>query len=362
MKNWYVILLIICISCGQKVNKNPPINFGTSQLEVIDTVSHDFPYFKFASTFNNKLLGYSPWNNDVILFDLETRDLSLFNKFGAGPEEYLLLFNNVGFTGNEEIIIGGIKEIKIFDPRGNFLRDLPLKRESTHAPVLKPFGIGNTIYGINLPQGSSSNPEFFDNQQELLIKFDVDKRNNEMISGFPFKKLNDQDGYYLHNGLVVSCIEGKKFYLMDQNEPVLRVFDLELEKEEEAVYLNLQYFEPQLLPFGKKFTPEQLKFLSAMNSTLYGIFVEEHLVFVIYDLAYSEDEIQDFFKNMSKNGENNSPPIRYVLHVSDKDGNKIINDVIIPMEFGRPIFACEDYILMLKEGSEKNLLLKLKYS
>ena len=75
MKNWYVILLIICISCGQKVNKNPQINFGTSQLEVIDTVSHDFPYFKFASKFNNKLLGYSPWNNDVILFDLKP-DLS----------------------------------------------------------------------------------------------------------------------------------------------------------------------------------------------------------------------------------------------------------------------------------------------
>ena len=65
---------------------------------------------------------------------------------------------------------------------------------------------------------------------------------------------------------------------------------------------------------------------------------------------------------MPKNGENNSPPIRYVMHVSDKDGNKIVNDIIIPMEFGRPIFACEDYILTLKEGSEKNLLLKLKYS
>ena len=57
---------------------------------------------------------------------------------------------------------------------------------------------------------------------------------------------------------------------MDQNEPILRVFDLEFEKEENVIHLNLQYFEPYLLPFGKKFTSEQLKFLSAMNSTLTG--------------------------------------------------------------------------------------------
>lgn len=362
MRYFIWILLIVQISCKQKQKEIVKIPHDSFKLEIIDTVFYDFPYFKFASKFNSKLLGYNPFNNDVIIFDIGSLELSYFNNFGSGPEEYFLLYNNLGFTENQEIIIAGIKDFKIFDINGNFIKDFIFNRESTRAPVLKPFGMGNSIFGINLPQGMSSNPDFFKKQHDLLIKFDTNKESSKLISDFPFKKLNNLEGYYLNNGLIISYIDDKKLYLMDQNETVLRRYDLKSKEEEDPLVLDLEYFEPQLLPFGKKFTSDQLKFLSAMNSSLYDIFIQENLVFVIYDLAYTENEIQDYYKDISKMDNKNGPPIRYVLHVSDKEGNRVKNDIIIPLEFGRPIFACEDYVLTLIEGSNNNLLLKLKFS
>ena len=128
------------------------------------------------------------------------------------------------------------------------------------------------------------------------------------------------------------------------------------------IQLNLKYFEPHLIPFGKEFTQQQLKLLGSMNSTIMGIFVHNNRIFVVYDLAYSEEEISDLYKRANEIGENYSPPIKYVLHVSDVLGNPIIDDIIIPQEYGRPVFAGEDYILSMKEGNETNLLLKFKIS
>jgi hypothetical protein len=61
-------------------------------------------------------------------------------------------------------------------------------------------------------------PEFFKKKHELLIKFDIEKENFQIMSGFPFKKLNDFEGYYLDNGLIISYMHGNRLYLMDQNE------------------------------------------------------------------------------------------------------------------------------------------------
>ncbi|WP_373496029.1 hypothetical protein [Aquiflexum sp.] len=362
MKYSYVFLFLIFFSCfskGIEVAENNPLK---SDLILMDTISLDLPYFIYASHFDEKLLGYNPWNNDVVLFNLENNSVSTFNKFGSGPEDYLLLFHNVGFNEKGDIIIGAVNGYKTYGQDGKFLTNYTLDRKSTFAPILKPFGKGKDIIGINLPQGRSSNPEFFQNRQEYLIKLNTDNQSLESIPGFQFKKLNNHEGYYLNNGLVVSAIEKNRIYLMDKNENKLRVFNFESEKEEKTIQLNLKYFEPHLIPFGKEFTQQQLKLLGSMNSTIMGIFVHNNRIFVVYDLAYSEEEISDLYKRANEIGENYSPPIKYVLHVSDVLGNPIIDDIIIPQEYGRPVFAGEDYILSMKEGNETNLLLKFKIS
>jgi hypothetical protein len=89
---------------------------------------------------------------------------------------------------------------------------------------------------------------------------------------------------------------------------VLRIYDLKSRREEIVHNLDLEFFEPQLMPFGKNFTSEQFKFLSEMNSSIYNIFIEENFVFVIYDLAYTEYELQEYYKNKTQKDINNSPP------------------------------------------------------
>jgi hypothetical protein len=362
MKIWIMILFIGSISCGEKPKGIQYVDKGFSNLEIVDTVFLDFPFFKFASYKNGKLLGYNPYTNDVVVVDVDAKNLAMFNKFGVGPEDYFLLYNNVGFTENEEVVIGGIEDLKVYDQSGKFLRNYSVIRESSHAPLLKPFGKNNSIFAINLPQGSSSNLNFFDSNHEFLLEYNLVTETNTIISGLPLKKLNNYSGYYLNNGLIVSSHDDNKLFLMDQNEPVLRVFNLETRKEESSLFLDLQYFNPYLIPFGKKIPQEELKLLSAMNSTIYNIFVQDNLIYVIYDLPYSEDEIKGFYEKSRLQAEQNMPPVKYIVHICNKYGKRIVEDIPISPDYGKPVFFKENYMLTVKEGYENNLLLKINLS
>lgn len=352
-----VFIFLVCISCVSKENKN---NFqGNSiipEFQFVDTLFIDSPYFIYASKYDDKILGYNPWNNDVLVFDLKNKKMDSFNKYGSGPEDYLLLYHNLGFNERGDIIIGGVKGFKIYRQNGEFLMDFPVDRKSTFAPVLYPFEKKNQIIGVNLPQGSSSDPEFFKKDHNLLLTFDQEKQIIEEIPGFQFKKLNSHEGFYLNNGLSISAYSKDKIFLMDQNEPVVRVYDIISQKEENPISLKLEYFEPYLLPFNKKFTPNQIKLLSSMNSTIHGFFVQENLIFIFYSLAYSEEEINDFYYYQNAFGESVSPPLRYGLHISDILGNPLVGDLKIPQEYGIPITISEGEILFLKEGINKKTL------
>jgi hypothetical protein len=339
----------ILLNIGCYSNKeNLENNFGKNSfvLEFEDTLISDFQRVKFADRYEENLLFYDPGSFEIIILNMKNYDLLKFKKFGAGPEDYFFLMNNLGFDNTGNILVSSIKDVKKYSMNGDFMNSYSFDRQGTQAPIFNPFEYDKYIMGVNLPQGDVTKEEFYKEDHKIIFSYDTVQ--NSFKSSLSYKKESSKEEFFLYNGFIFGSEFDDNLHLMDKNENNMTLFNLE-SKTSSRLKFNTDYFHPFSLPFNRNYTEKELDIIRYQNSTVQNFFIDEKSIVLIYTKPYSEDEIFEFVKKNDNAFISEFPTLKYVLHISNKEGDKIFQDILLPESYGIPIYSNSEFVLFLKE-------------
>ncbi|HET8858330.1 hypothetical protein [Marivirga sp.] len=352
MKDIYLSfsLFFLIISCQSNL---PDDNIKGVIYQLADSVIIKEGDLRYVDQNESKVLFYNTGSFSIYTYDRESDTLYAFNKFGNGPENYNLIYNNISLYKEHLIMVGQINKVLIFDILGNFIEAIPITDQRTRSPLLTPKEVSDYIYFINSPQGNFSNPDFYKNNYKVLLKYSLNKKDVTEFGHFPSSIGDYQNGkhFYLYSGLFFLEIDEEFVYLMSKNEGILQKYTHEGQLVNEFD-LSLERFKPYPINFSKQLNEEEMDFVTYQNSTIQNISVVEDLIFVCYSDPYSLDELQRFKSDHPDFHGFDKPPLKYVLAIFDKSGERIHKDTIVPEKFGKFLYSRNSSLFFQKQNFE----------
>jgi hypothetical protein len=339
-----IYLFLILIGCRQvetKSSENKPI----LNLQFVDSLTVQGVDLRFQQAIQNKLLFYTPSSNSILTHHNLNDTTYTINRFGFGPEEYQILFNNLGFYDDSKIMVGGLKSISIYDKSGNFLESVPANRRDSFAPMMYLKKSGNDIFYIEQPQGNYHDYNFYSNPLPFIGKLNILENSFQTLGSFPFEEshyLKNKE-YYMYSGFIFWDLDEDNVFALGKNESIIQVISKDKSKPPYIIKFEPEYFFPYPIPMGRVLAGNEVDEIMFQNSSFQGIIIDGDKIILPYTIPYSNDEIQDFIKNHPDFYGLDKPPLKYALTILQKEtGNSMYLDFQIPSDLGKLIYARND--------------------
>ncbi|GIV39088.1 MAG: hypothetical protein KatS3mg033_0888 [Thermonema sp.] len=317
---------------------------------------------------NNKgvLILTNPKAQNVVTYNLNTRQTNAFQKAGGNIDEYRYIYHNINFFDDSTLIISDINKVMFFDIKGNFLQSVYLDRQGTYAPLtwIQVLRSDSSLIAINPPQGFTDSPEFYNSEKHpYLSKVVLNGKDSDITY---FGSYHEEESIFatgkvkhkLAGSFLLSCdTVNHLLYAIQSIEPILYVYDYRTTQKVKATALNLPDFKMLSTPMSDN-TPIINKIA---DNFLYNEIVHIQLLHpdtlaLLYNKAIDEDEMREFIRQ-NPHFPSIAPDLNYYLVLITPKG-KVLCSVYLPKEMGVPLCLLDSHTLLMREHSTENDELK----
>lgn len=292
-------IFVMLLSC--KSNEAEKIYQNEVRIEILDSIAVKGSGLVYASYLKEKYLFYSPFNQDIVLYDFKSNESLTFNNSGRTPEEYLLLYHNICFKSDSSLAVGTLKGFNEYTLDGKFLNSYEIQRSSTMSPLLNlRFVNPEELIFLEIPQGNTMAKEFYENDVDVLRTVRISSQDVLPVRSFAVfpdheSSFVNTNSYYIYPAVFfMEFIEGKNIVsLANKNDPFIFEYDVASGKKVNSIKLNLQKYEPIKIKFGEYVTEDEMDFLIYQNSSIQGFYFHNGHYYVQYTQGYSHEELKE---------------------------------------------------------------------
>jgi len=341
-----LVVLIISISC----TSHKTINIEQNKLQVIDSLVINSEFAILADVTLKKLLFYNIFNNDIIVYDRDTRTSSIFNKNGDSGEEYSKLAPGSIKVIGDNIAVGGIKDIKYYDFKGNYIKSIKVDNRNSYAAIESQYLLnnGSTII-LNKPQGDTGKIEFYKEGHIIFEVIDSTSNNSYKFGTFPEKNsdiyTNEWRRSFPYDFFVKVDESKNRVSYLNSNDRNIFTYNISSGKLIKQTPLTLPKYNPIEIKFGEKlelgisrerlYTNSRIECFDVLNDTIY----------TVYSIPVDKDIVKDKIKK------NETINKRYVLDIQYND--KIVKEYFFKSdEEGYPMKMYNNILYLKKVSNE----------
>lgn len=355
--NLIFFISILTFSCSKKnTSVETEIN---NKFVVVDSFLIDSSPIILEHVLNDKLLFFNFISHDIVIYDLNNKKSTFFNKKGNGNGEYKSINpGSLRFLNDSIIGIGKIKNILKYDFHGNFTGDIAVENFNTYATLSHFSQYSNNLIALKLPQGSPSEKSFYQKNHQLLLKQNLLTGATESFAPFPEVESDLNDSKYFYTDIYsfyehIDKEEGT-YSVINSNDSKIFTYDLESLKLVEQRPLNLDYYERVKLSFEEGYNQDKTFIYMFTTSRIYGYYKYANTEYILYSEGSTEEDIITYQKNNPGFPHTDSPDVKLWLHQIENFKPKKGN-VLLTNKFGFVVAPLpNNQFLIQKKSNEKD--------
>ncbi len=342
------IVVLSFLSCNQ-ATKNKNNNLAVSKITIIDSLKINFPSGAVADVSNNNILFYNYISSDIGVFNMETKKIKTFNKFGSAVGEFNSMLNShyLRFINDTLIGVSEVNGVKIYSFDGKWIKDIKVKNENTHASLSNFEFVNDSIFfAIRTLQGNPSIKSFYNQDHNLIVKQNLENNAQSLFGKFPLPNsdLIHNDFYYPYPFDFYTHFDNEtlEYSLLNSNDSRIYTFNILTEKIVKQTALSLSYYNRLEKPFATtnsaiRSSQESIMDIY-MNAIIYGYFKTKKYDYIVYSEAKEKDEVIEYLNNNAI-GSLNANPITINIRIQVlENGKKTVDDILVPEQLTIPVY------------------------
>ena len=368
MRHIYVFILFGLFASCNGVNRSENDYSGKSNLELahLDSlVIHGHGNLLFDDYKNNKLLFHNYMSKDIVIFDISSRRVDVFNRFGSNYENYRQLIHNLKFYNDSTIVVGGLRNLKFYSLNGDFKGEISVKRpKANYSPIQHLIFLSDSVFVYyESLQGDSSKKSFYKGDTIISV-YDLHKGLIKRFGLYPEPEsdYNDPEHYYIYPFLFHLKRAHDTLYVASYNDLHLYAYHIPTGKKIKVLTLLPKYYTAYKRKFAlsKKYSYNKMLQSIMQISIINGLDIADSLIFLGYTKAIGPEELQA----ANSLDELQNPQCLYVI---SKNGNVLYDDKL-PSDFGDFLFYRNDSLYFMarptQESEDRNytVIYKVKWN